>query len=142
MGSARKSWPARAVAAMAALALALACTFSAYAHAAGHHHPAGQAALGAVAHVAHALHAEKGSGHEHAGHSAGHSHEHGHADGGSGYGGDGCNIMCTGGFAILVATTVVIEHPPAAAPVAEPEAPLDSAESGGLERPPRTSVPA
>jgi hypothetical protein len=137
MSSVRKAWPARLVAIATTLALVLACTFAAYAHAAAHRHSAGHQAQSAVAH---GLHAEKGQGHVHSGHGAGHGHDLGDTET-PGSSADSCSILCTGGFAIL-ATAVAIEHPLQAAPAAEPETLLDSAEPSGLERPPKASVPA
>jgi len=137
MRSERKTWPARMVAAMTALALVLACTFAAYAHAAGHRHSAGHEAQSAVAG---GLHAEKEQGHVHAGHGAGHGHDLGDT-GTPGSWADSCSILCTGGFAILAAAAA-IEHPLRAVPAAEPETLADSAEPSGLDRPPKASVPA
>jgi hypothetical protein len=135
MLSVRKTWPARVLTAMMALALVLACTFAAYAHAAGHHHHhhAGHMAQGIDAHDSCA---GEGPGHC----PAGHELEHGDTDG-AGPGGECCSILCTGALAILVAAAV-IEHPLAAAPATEPEALLDGALLSGLERPPKSSDPA
>ncbi len=132
MCSARKSWPARMVAAMMTLALVLACTLAAYDHAAGHPHSAANAAQSGLAH---SFDADSGPGHLH----AGHGHEDGAADE-SGCATGCCNIMCAG-CAILVAAAV-IEHPVAAAPATELAVLRDSAEPSGLERPPKASVPA
>jgi hypothetical protein len=143
----RKAWPARVAAAMTALAVILAPVFAGYAHAAGHRHSAGHSS-GHVAQSAAALgsHAEEGPEEVHAGHvHTGHGHAgHGHGvgdTGTSGSGADTCSVLCTGGFAILVATPL-IEHPLATAPAAEPAVSIAGAEPSGLERPPKASVPA
>jgi hypothetical protein len=143
----RKAWLARVVAAMTTFAVIIAPAFAAYAHAAGHRHSAGHLA-GHWAQSAPALgsHAEEGSGDAHAGHGyTGHGHAgHGHDLGGSDTPGtsvDTCNVLCKGGFANLVATPL-IEHPLATAHAAEPAFSLAGAEPGGLERPPKASVPA
>ena len=168
MRSGCNTWPARLIATVATLALVVACTLGAYAHAAGHrHHSAGHASQGVAAHgafaenapgqvhsahghVAHThvghthvgrSHAGHNVGHSHAGHNVGHSHA-GH-DGGDAdkSNADCCNALCHCAHAILAAAPV-IPHLLLAAPPMQAEVSLDSAVVGGLERPPRTSVPA
>jgi hypothetical protein len=141
MLSVRKTWPARVITAMMALALGLASTFAAYAHAAGHQHAAGHHHH-AAGHVAHAIHTHDSHAGKPPGHSASASgYELEHSDSDSAGSSDSCSILCTGALAILVAAAV-IEHPLAAAPAAEPKGLLDSAEPIGLERPPKSAVPA
>ena len=169
MRSGCKTWPARLIATVATLALVVACTFGAYAHAAGHrHHSAGHASQGVAAHGAfaenapghvhsahgHVAHTHVGDthvgrshvGHTHVGHShAGHSHAgHGQAghDGGDAdkSNADYCNALCHPHA--IPAAAPLIPRPLLAAPPMQPEISLDSAVASGLERPPRTSVPA
>jgi hypothetical protein len=136
MCSKRKTWPARAVAAVMTLALALACTLAAYEHAAGHHHAASSAVHGGLAHSSDSTDADSGLEWHH----AGHDHESG-AAGESGCSSDSCNFMCNGGCAILAAAAVM-EHPLSAAPATELATLIDSADPSGPERPPKPSIPA
>jgi hypothetical protein len=139
MGGASKTWPARMVASVMALALVLACAFGAYAHAAGHtRHLAPQAAPAQSAEVDGAW-----AGQE-AGHDNGWRDLDGHDRDGHGKAGTGtdcCNAMCAGGHAIL-ATSPAMPRPALGAPFVDPQAPLDSAVPRGLERPPKASLPA
>jgi hypothetical protein len=136
MCSERKTWRARVVAAAMTLALVLACTLSAYEHAAGHHHAASHAAQGGLAHNSDSPDADGGPECLHAGHVHGDG-----ATGESGGGTDSCNFMCNGGYAILAAAAVM-EHALSAAPATELRVLLDCAEPSTLERPPRASIPA
>jgi hypothetical protein len=136
MLSERKTWPARMVAAAMTLALLLASTLAAYAHAAGHHHAARGAAHDGLAHSVHGP--DDGTAPDQP--QAGHAHEDGPTDE-SGCGGETCNFMCTGGCALLVAADMMERAPPAA-PATELAVLLASAEPGGPERPPKASLPA
>ena len=136
MRSAPKSWPARLLAAVTALALLLASGIGAYTHAAGHGHAEAQAA-------------EVGDGGHHAGHHApaSVSPAGGHVGGAVDRGDTGhsypdcCDTICHGGQAILAAATVV-PHPPLYVPLIQSAAAFDGAEPGDLERPPKALLPA
>ncbi len=137
MRNVSKVWPARLLAAVTALALVLACTIGAYAHAARHgRHAEAQPAAG-------------GDAGQHAGHHAPASDAPtlGHVDGGLDRGDTGhsypdcCDTICHGGQAILAAATVV-PHPALCVPLVQSAAALDGAKPGGLERPPKALLPA
>jgi hypothetical protein len=136
MRSAEKSWPARLLAAVTALALLVASGMGAYAHAAGHGQHEAQAAAAGDA----APHAE-----HHA--PASNVPATGHVDGGldrsdTGHSfPDSCDTICHGGQAIL-ATTPLVPHPTLSRPVVQSAAAFDGAEPGGLERPPKALLPA
>lgn len=145
MLSVRKTWLARLLATVAALALIVACivgTYSHYSHAAGHaHHHAPQ--------TAHAVHAE---GHGPAGHAhhtgehrqltgVHHAGEHEHAPPGTGEASDCSDLICHGGFAVLAAAPA-IPHPLGSTLVIPPVAALHSTKPSGLDRPPKASVRA
>ena len=138
MRSNTTTWTARLLAAVTALALVVACTVGAYAHAAGH-------ALPAHEHAVAASHAAGDAGQEDTcepavpktGH-VGHAHD---CDGTSQSPLDCCDTLCHGGQAIL-APSVLVPHPALSAPLIQSAAPFDGAGSAGLDRPPRLFRPA
>jgi len=138
MGSEHKTWPARMVAAVMTLALVLASTFAVCEHAAGHPHAASSAWHDGLALAPDAGH--DATVHEHAAYGDHADHQDGATDG-SGCGTGSCNCLCAGGCALLVAAAVM-EHSPSAAPATGLAVLTDSAEPGGLERPPKLSLPA
>jgi hypothetical protein len=136
MRSTEKSWPARLLAAVTALALLLASGTGAYAHAAGHgQHEAQAPGVGDAA--PHAGHHAPASDAPTAGHVDGALER---SDTGHSYP-DCCDTICHGGQAILAAAPVV-PHPALCQPVVQPAAAFDGAEPGGLERPPKALLPA
>jgi hypothetical protein len=139
MCSVRKTWPARLVATVMTLALVFACTFSAYAHAAGHHHHSPRYAVEDTG--THGAGAAEEAGQPDAGHSCiGHGHiEHGGGDGDSSAA-ESCDVFCHAHA--IAAAAAVIPRPALAAPVIQPAAALHNARPSGLERPPRPSLPA
>jgi len=139
MRSVTKAWPARLLAAVMALALMVASVVGAYAHAAGHGSPSTEHAVAA---------ADAGN---HAGQHRGHRSEPatskpghvGHAHDGGGLEQtpfDSCDSICHGVQAILAAA-VIVPHPALCAPPIQSASALDSAEPGGLDRPPKPFRP-
>ena len=130
-------WTARLLAAMTALALVVASTVGAYAHAAGHALPAHAVAASHAAHQA----AHHGDTCQPAVSKSGQvGHAHG-CDGTSQSPLDCCDTLCHGGQAIL-APSVLVPHPAPNAPPIQSAAPFDGAGSPGLDRPPRLFRPA
>lgn len=132
MRSVCKTWPARLIATVTALALILASGLGAYSHAAGHaHHSA-----------SHAAHFQGVEAHAASLEQAACAHLHGeHERGGTGNGhADCCDTICQvchGGCAIL-ASACVVPHAVGCAPFVRPTPSIDSAQPSCLERPPRS----
>jgi hypothetical protein len=139
MRSVTKAWPARLIAAVTALALVVACVVGAYAHAAGHALPGAEQATAAVEAADHAGHHKHVSepGTSKPGHVG-----NGHDCDGTGHAPlNGCDTICHGGQAILVAS-VLVPHPVPDAPLIQSAAALHGAEPAGLDRPPKPFRPA
>jgi len=139
MRSNTTAWTARLLAAVAALALVVACTVGAYAHAAGHALPAHEHAVPASHAAHHAVH--HGDTCEPAVSKTGHvGHAHG-CDGTSQSPLDCCDTLCHGGPAIL-AQSVLVPHPALYAPLIHSATAFDGAGPAGLDRPPKPFRPA
>jgi hypothetical protein len=136
MRSNTTAWTARLLAAVTALALVVACTVGAYAHAAGHALPAHAVAAGHAAGHAEQQDTCKPAVSE-TGH-VGHAHD---CNGTSQSPLDCCDTLCHGGQAIL-APSVLVPHPALYAPLIQSAAAFDGAASAGLDRPPKPFRPA